>query len=142
MRRLSFFILSFFAVLTGYLIYLGWRDVVPSWGFVHHNRQLWHFLRQGLGGNIHLPEWMVYSLPQGLWAFGFSLCLGGIWYNGPIKVGYSWLMACLVMVVLWEVFQKVGWISGTFCWVDISVGISGVGLGLGILLFTFKKIKS
>jgi hypothetical protein len=140
MRRLSFFILSFFAVLAGYLIYLGWRDVVPSWGFVHHNRQLWHFLRQSLGGNIYLPEWMVYSLPQGLWAFGFSLCLGGIWYDGPVKVGYSWQMACLVIVVLWEVFQRLGYISGTFCRVDMLTGICGIGVG--VILFTFKKLES
>jgi hypothetical protein len=140
MCRTSYFILSFLAVFLGYIIYLGWRDVVPSWGFVHHNRQLWYFLRNSLGGNIHLPDWMVYSLPQGLWALGFSLCLGGIWYDGPTKVGYGWLTACLILVVLWEVFQKFECIPGTFCWIDVLTGISGVGFGA--ILFTFKKLES
>ena len=140
MRRSGFFILSFLALVVGYIIYIGWRDSVPSFDFIQYHQKLWSFLRDSLGDRVLLPVWIVYSLPQGLWAFAFSLYLGGIWYEGPVKVGYGWLITCLVIVVLWEVFQQLGYISGTFCWVDISVGISGVGLG--ILLFTFKKVES
>lgn len=140
MRRYSFFILSFFSVLTGYVLYLGWRDVLPSWGFVLHNRECWYFFRHHLGDDIPLPEWVVYSLPQGLWAFGLSLFMGGIWYTGPHNSGYFWLNISLMLVVLWEVFQRLGYISGTFCWIDVLTGICGVGVG--VILFTFKKLES
>ena len=140
MCRLWFFILSFLSLLCGYIIYLGWRDVVPSLGFVHHHQPLWYFLRHNLGDKIHLPEWMMYSLPQGLWAFGLSMFVGGIWYSGPPTFGYIGLVISLVLVVFWEVFQSLGFISGTFCWVDVLVGICGVGVGF--ILFTFKKFIS
>lgn len=140
MRRLSFFILSFLAVFLGYIIYPGWRDVIPSLGFIHYDQQLWYFFRHNLSDNVPLPAWMVYSLPQGLWAFGLSLFMGGIWYDGPQRAGYNWLIVSWSAVMLWEVFQSLGFISGTFCWIDIAAGISGVGLG--IILFTFKKLES
>jgi hypothetical protein len=140
MRRLCFFILSFFAVFTGHLIYLGWRDGMPSWGLVWAHYSLMYFLKESLGAIIHLPNWVIYSLPQGLWAFGLSMFVGGIWYDGPQSGGYFWLFVSWMAVVLWEIFQMLGYISGTFCWIDVVVGICGVGLG--IILFTFKKLKS
>lgn len=140
MRRLCFFILSFLAILVGYVIYIGWRDVVPSLGFIQYNQQLWHFFRHNLGDNVPLPDWMMYSLPQGLWAFGLSMIVGGIWYSGPQSGGYFWLFVSCIFVVLWEVFQSLGFISGTFCWIDVMLGICGVGVGF--ILFTFKKLES
>ncbi len=140
MRRLSFFILSFLAVFLGYIIYPGWRDVIPSLGFIHYDQQLWYFFRHNLGDNVPLPAWMVYSLPQGLWAFGLSMCMAGIWYDDQMKIGYIWLAFSMMAVVLWEVFQSLGYISGTFCWVDVMTGILGVGVS--VILFTFKKLES
>ncbi len=121
-------------------MYLGWRDVVPSLGFIHYNHQLWYFFHHSIGDNMPLPGWVVYTLPQGLWALGLSLFIGGIWYKGPLFMGYIWLSLSMMAVLLWEVFQRAGFIAGTFSWLDVVIGICGVGVG--IVFFTFKKYES
>lgn len=133
MHRISLFILSSISLFIGYSIYLGWRDKSPLIGLVDLEWQLRNQLRFNIIDFVHLPEWAVYSLPQGLWAFGFSLSMGAIWCVQNQKLRYLWLAASFFIVIFWEILQKYEVISGTFCWIDMIMGICGFGLGIVLL---------
>jgi hypothetical protein len=138
-HRLSIF-LSSLAIILGGLIYILFR---PS----EHIFFRWISL-SGLGHLISparslsqvfcrlLPEWFVYSLPNGLWAFAYALLITGIWSGSRSWLKYFWMASIPLVVLGFEILQFPGIIPGTFCFQDIVMGL--MGLILGILIGNTK----
>lgn len=130
-------ILTLFIALSslglGVLIYGGWRPHPP----VILERFWAHGLGSLVGGsqsllqslNYVLPDWMVYSLPQGLWVFSYTLIVGSIWQGNGFRSRFWWFCTAFLFAAGWELGQLFHWIGGTFCWVDLSVGIGAFFLG-------------
>ena len=76
-----------------------------------------------------LPEWVIYSLPDGMWLLSYMLLMEAIWdkQDRKIRICFVWSMPLLIMI--WEVMQYMGIMSGTW---DIGDMLAYI---LAIILF-------
>lgn len=139
--------LATLALIFGGIIYMLFRASEPiflSWtytfGLGHwQNIARHHFLSLG----PHLPKWFVYSLPNGLWAFGYALLITNIWSGSTSRTRYLWMATIPILVLGYELLQYPGIIPGTFCKQDIFLGVAGliIGITLQPILTKFKKYE-
>ncbi len=85
----------------------------------------------------YLPEWFIYTLPNGLWAFGYTILILTLWKESPSKFKYFWYATIPVLIFGFELMQLSGTIRGTFGFDDILSGF--IGILAGILIT--KKYK-
>ena len=83
-----------------------------------------------------LPQWIVYSLPDGLWAFAYALLITGIWIRSNSGLKYFWMSTIPVLIIGLELLQYTGLVKGTFSFQDIAFEITGLLTGI----FTGIKI--
>ncbi len=138
-----FIILSVLSILLGGFIYIFLRPsehIFFSWissaGLDH-----WFTLARSNNHSLSslFPEWFIYSLPYGLWAFAYTLLLTTIWSESRSWLRYPWMISIPVLVLGFEVFQYAGIIPGTFCIQDLSLGIAGITLGFIVGFKTTNK---
>lgn len=77
-----------------------------------------------------LPPWIVYSLPDGLWAFAYALLIAGIWNRNNSGIKYFWMSTIPALVIGSEILQFTGMVKGTFSYMDIAFEISGLFIGI------------
>lgn len=79
--------------------------------------------------NLSLPEWIIYSLPNGFWAFSYAVFIISIWRTSKSFVKYFWIFSIPTLVFGYELLQINQVLPGTFCWLDITAGLLGIALG-------------
>jgi len=79
--------------------------------------------------HLHLPEWFIYSLPGGLWAFALTLIISTIWSGSTSRLKYFWLALVTGLVLGFELLQLAAFIPGVFCWQDFFFGTAGLASG-------------
>ncbi len=94
--------------------------------------------QKSLSLNLLLPEWIVFSLPNGLWAFAYALFITGIWSGSKSWLRYSWMATIPILVLGYEILQFTKTISGTFCMQDLALGLAGLITGILVGTKTFK----
>jgi hypothetical protein len=119
----------------GGVIYVFFRTTEPvfiKWIYSAGANEWIHMIREKsqdlFSQNIH--EWILYSLPNGLWAFAYSFLITGIWWNHPAKIRYLWITSIPVLVFGFEALQYLQLVPGTFCVNDILFGLLGIGIGI------------
>jgi hypothetical protein len=105
-------------------VFFGWIRAV---GLNH-----WLTIARGssLSSGLFRPEWIVYSLPNGLWAFAYALIITSIWWGSKSWLRYLWMASIPVLVLGYEVLQYPMIIPGTFSMQDIIFGIAGLTIGI------------
>jgi len=141
--RRFYIILATTSLFSGGLIYLFLRpsnQLFYQW-FGFSEMESWHFLVKDklLFLNHFLPDWLIYSLPNGLWAFSYTLLIVTIWKGSKSAAKYFWLASIPILILGYELLQLTGFHSGTFCLQDILLGMSGILLGI-ITGFKFKTL--
>lgn len=136
------YILSALALLLGGIIYVVFRTseyTFESW------IQALNFHKWSGSARINvfvqrlfLPEWFVFSLPHGLWAFAYAIVITGIWTGSRSRLRYFWFASIPILVLGIEILQIPGFLPGIFCFQDIGLGITGLVLGM-IIGFKIKK---
>jgi hypothetical protein len=138
------FLVSVFAIFSGGLIYILLRPAEPvffDWfKCIGLDNFLFNIRQYSLSLKRFLPEWFIYSLPNGLWALSYSLIITAIWWNSKSRLKIFWMASIPVLVFGFEVFQYLEILNGTFCIGDIAFGVSGIlaGVALGIKIKTNK----
>ena len=66
---------------------------------------------------------MLYSLPEGLWAFSFTYLLASIWSGTHHPARYFWVALPVASCVGGEFAQRFHIIPGTFDYMDISFSV-------------------
>ena len=87
----------------------------------------------------HLPNWFLYSLPDGLWLFSYLSVLLMVWDNTISKHNIHWLLLVPLFAVFSEIGQLFKIVPGTFDILDLTFYIAGTALP--ILIFTNLKTK-
>jgi len=107
--------LSLLSVFLGGIIYILFRTSVPVFFrlFAYIGMEQWieKTRNSTLILSRHLPEWLVFSLPSGLWAFAYSILITGIWWKNKSHIKYFWFASIPLLILGWEVFQYYGIIS-------------------------------
>jgi len=133
------------AVFTGGMIYVLCRS--SDYSFFHWIRWLGFdgeltFLRARILPVGHkLPEWFVFSMPDGLWSLALTLIMLTIWMGSHSILKYVWYATIPILVFGYELLQWTGMVGGTFCFTDIILVAAGLLAGLVMTLLTFKKSK-
>jgi hypothetical protein len=82
-----------------------------------------------------IPKWIIYSLPQGLWAFSGVLYFNSVWKR-PEAGHRVWILTFVVTALWAEVGQYMGYLPGHFGVYDFAVLTTSVGLAFVLILFS------
>lgn len=138
-KLFSYILMPSLTVLAGGLIYILFRPteaVFLSW-FSTLGIDSWLGAVRGSSVSVNslLPNWMIYSLPNGLWAFAYTLIILRIWKGSNSIMKCFWYISIPVLVFGFEVLQYTGDLPGTFCRCDLLWGVLGINLGF---LFVYR----
>jgi hypothetical protein len=131
MKRQSIFG-SILTLLSGGLIYILFRTSslrMFTWyetiGLNHLTNELreWTFL---FSNNI--PEWILFSLPDGLWVFSYVSLILYVWQNSVSIKNIFWLSIIPVLAISSELGQFFGLVAGTFDFADLLLYTFGMTL--------------
>jgi hypothetical protein len=141
-KRINFLIAAI-AVFTGGTIYILCRP--SDYSFFQWIRSL------GFGGELaslrthalplgrQIPQWMIFSLPDGLWSFAYTLIILTIWVESKSILKYVWYASIPVLVFGSEFLQGTGITGGTFCINDIILVTAGLLAGIVTVIVTLNK---
>ncbi len=128
------YILIFTSLLSGLIIYLGFRGTntpIHHWvlnlGF-EHELSLFRNAAQG----IYLPDWFIYSVPDGLWMFSFVLTVLSIWNFNLDKSTWIWICSAIVIGLGFELMQSFVKGVGVFDWNDLFFMMVSAAIALTI----------
>ena len=130
-----------FSILSGGLIYVLFRQdslKMFSWfESVNLSNSIFEMRLFTLPLSIYLPDWFLYSLPDGLWLFSYVSFLLVVWGNVISKHNIHWVLLVPLIAIFSELGQLIKVISGTFDVVDLCSYF--LGAVLPILIFANLK---
>ena len=102
-------LLPFLTVFAGGMIYILFRptEVIFFHYFSTIGIENWlaAVREKSLASYSFLPGWMVYSLPNGLWAFAYTFIVLRIWKGNTSIIKYFWFLSIPLLVFGFEVLQ-------------------------------------
>lgn len=84
---------------------------------------------------IYLPNWFIFSAPNGLWTFSFGALMVAVWGEENFFTVLYWTASLWLVGVFTELLQYFGFIGGVFDLYDILAYTIGAA---GVLIF-FEK---
>ena len=127
MRKLIF--LSILSILFGGIIYIAFRSssiILFKWiDYIALIDPVENLRIVTLPYKEYLPDWFLYSLPDGLWMFSYSCIVLVIWKRKITKYSLLWLLSLPMISILFEVLQYYDYFNGTFDIIDIIFFIFG-----------------
>jgi len=131
------YLTAMLAVLTGGLIYILFRPVEPlffSWANNLASGDILSGIRKfSLPMLSFIPEWLIFSAPNGLWAFAYTLIILKIWSGSKSRIRFFWFATIPVWVVGYELLQLFTFLPGTFCWIDTLFSLTGITVGMALV---------
>lgn len=112
-----------FTLLLGSFIYVSFRqDTLIMFGWL---REIGVF--EFTAGYRHytlpfaenIPNWILYSLPDGLWLFSYVFFMLIIWDNKISKHNIYWILLAPIFAICSEIGQLLNFVPGTFDLYDI-----------------------
>lgn len=86
-----------------------------------------------------LPDWFLYSLPDGLWLASY-LCLVAFVWRGSIRTSNAfWYTIVPILAIASEFAQLAGYMSGTFDPLDVACYIISTLIPLAFLNISKNK---
>tara|TARA_B110000977_G_scaffold96214_1_gene126947 strand:- start:3075 stop:3518 length:444 start_codon:yes stop_codon:yes gene_type:complete len=136
---------NFLTLLLGGLVYISFRqDTLKMFNWfdsVNLSEAISELRLYTLPLADFLPNWFLYSLPDGLWLFSYLSVLLVVWDNVITKHNIHWLLLVPVVAIFSEIGQLFKIVPGTFDILDLTFYLCGTVLP--ILIFTNSKtIKS
>ena len=140
-QKTSLVALSIMFILIGGFIYLFFRPHTLNmfvWLRIINCEQF--FQLREYNHNLKFLDFLIFSLPDGLWILSLLIILGLIWKKHRIFfIIYSSFFTGIS--ILFEFFQKFGLIPGTFDIADIIVLLSSHVLGFLIYDFFILEVS-
>jgi hypothetical protein len=118
--------LIYFVLMPGSIIFYSWLEYFNVYNPIY-------ILRLNLPSYIpYFPNWFIYSLPNGLWAFSYTAIIVTLWSKRTESIKYFWFSTIPIICMGYEAMQYMGVIRGAFCFTDLSFCFLGMILGLTI----------
>lgn len=128
-------------LLLGGLVYISFRqDTLKMFSWfdrVNMLEAILDFRLFTLPLSVYLPNWFLYSLPDGLWLFSYLSLLLIVWNNTISKHNIHWLLLLPTVAISAEIGQLFTILPGTFDILDLTFYLGGTILP--ILIFTNSK---
>lgn len=124
--------IAMMALFVGGMIYVFFRPesiIMFKWfpflGTIHQQVNVF--------STIHLPDFFVYSLPDGLWLFSYILLIGVIWNFNYHRCIFL-IMLLPVYAVSHEMLQLYHMVPGYFDVLDFIVYVIATFLGISVFV--------
>ncbi len=125
---------SLFSLILGTTIYILFRSStlkVFSWLDLLRVNILDSKIRKtALSISEHIPDWVLLSLPDGLWLFSYVCLMLYIWKNTINVQNLFWISIIPAIAIASEIAQCFGILQGTFDLMDLLMYIFGGALPL------------
>lgn len=72
-----------------------------------------------------MPDWFLFSLPDGLWVFSYVSGLMMVWDNRLNRTNYFWIFIIPVLALGSELCQAFDAVPGTFDLMDVAFYLIG-----------------
>ena len=120
------------ALSVGGMIYVFFRPEsimmfkwFPFLSVIHKQVRVFH--------TTHIPDFLVYSIPDGLWLFSYILLIGVIW-NFNYHRCFFLIMLLPVYAISHEILQLYHLVPGYFDILDFVVYVVATLVGIGVLV--------
>ncbi len=105
-----------------HILVFHWAESLGLYSVILNARNLIDF-------NYYIPEWIIFSLPNGLWAYSFMFFISFIWRDSK-SLGKTFFIVLVVILSLGsELGQLFDLVPGTFCLTDVAAYTAGLLLG-------------
>lgn len=131
MNKTNIFILigHLVSLMFGVWIYILFRQVpLKIYSWIDNTDIMYYinFLQQKSKVHINqVPEWIIYSLPDGLWVFSYVCLSLIIWKREITSINLIWILILPIIGISMEIFQFFGIINGTADFYDLIFYIIG-----------------
>lgn len=133
-------LVSAFSLIMGVAIYLGFRpDSLAIFRWADHlglGVLIEEFRAHSLPYGTNLPEWLVFSAPNGLWVLSFAAVMVSIWGADELIVAARWTVALWSAGIISEFLQATHVIPGVF---DVSDLVSYTAGGAAVFSFVVLR---
>jgi len=122
-------------LIIGAIVYLLWRETslwAFSWVALFHLDTPLNWLREA-ASSIHVPELVLYSLPNALWVYSLTVAMGLVWAIGGGHGCKPWIVSGLLLGCGAELLQLTPLVPGTFDPIDLAFSLFAALFGLGFL---------
>ena len=123
--RMSFILHVLGPLLIGGFIYLGWRTpslLMFGWLDQLGGTNAVALLREQVGPiKPFVPEWILYSVPDGAWVWSMTSCNTLVWKDCVSKESTFWILLPILLGLGSELGQLAGFVPGTFDFLDLGV---------------------
>ena len=116
------------------LILNGWINEINLSEYMNIIRNLFYPIK------CILPNWIIYSLPDGLWVYSLTSAIFLIWGNSFLTLNI-WLVIILLIAPLIEFMQYFGIFPGTFDLIDLLFYLIGSFLSLLIIKLKLQNYE-
>lgn len=121
-------------MLSGLIIYIGFRGTntpIYHWAInLGFENEISHL--RNVAQEIHLPDWFIYSVPDGLWMFAFVLSVLSVWNFNLDKTTGIWILSAIIIGLGFELLQKFVNGMGVFDWNDLFFMMVSAAIALTI----------
>lgn len=134
MRKHLAFMVSGIAMAVGLLMYLLFRPVGHEF-----------LMSLGLTEPVtfkQLPQWVVGSLPDGLWMFSALLAILGVWNLRINTNSLTWMVGVVLIGFGIELGQIHGIVAGFYDPMDLFLMFLGVLAAVACSVFTYRDKRS
>lgn len=129
MKSIKPYLFSISSIFTGGLIYICFRIEslkMFSWfKSINISKVITTIRNYALNYELLIPDWVKFSLPDGLWLFSFISLILITWKNEINSSNLLWLISLPIIALLSEIGQFISIIPGTFDWTDIAMYLIG-----------------
>ncbi len=137
--------IAFIPILVGGFIYVMFRaDTIRlfHWLFIAGLYDPIMLIRRYAEAIIpYIPEWIIYSFPNGLWVFSYAFIMTYLWSNRNSVIKYVWLFSIPFLGLGYEALQYVEVIPGAFCYQDLLFCFIGLIIGVKLAVIYQGGLK-
>ncbi len=132
------YLVAFLLILMGGAIYLCYRPLslrMFRWAHLTDSTQWLTSLRETVPSS--LPDWVVFALPDGLWACSYTIFIGILWnFSFPKCLPFALIIP--LIGVASELLQKISLLPGVYDVADLISYTAGGLLGVLYIYFANK----
>ncbi|CAM3963008.1 hypothetical protein FLCU109888_11195 [Flavobacterium cucumis] len=129
MKKVKTLLFPFLTILLGGFIYVFFRVEslrMFSWfNSISLTKVIITIRDYTLNYDLLIPDWVKFSLPDGLWLFSFISLILITWKNEINSSNLFWLIGLPIIALLSEIGQSISIVPGTFDWIDIAMYLTG-----------------
>jgi hypothetical protein len=115
-----------------YLFYRSEQTVVNEIFRFLFSGDVYFNLKSTISESLVLPDFLVFSLPEGLWVLAVTIASKNIYFGIKKRLVHVAILPLLISIVL-ELLQLAQITNGTFDWLDIASAISFWSVGYFLL---------